>query len=50
VFSLIETKLFTRLVLEYLSDDEYQELQKVLMKDPETGDVVSGTGDEVEHA
>jgi mRNA-degrading endonuclease RelE of RelBE toxin-antitoxin system len=44
VFSFIETKLFTRLVLEYLSDDEYQELQRVLMEDPTAGDVVPGTG------
>jgi mRNA-degrading endonuclease RelE of RelBE toxin-antitoxin system len=44
VFSFIESKLFTRLVQDYLSDDEYQELQKLLINDPEAGDVVSGTG------
>jgi mRNA-degrading endonuclease RelE of RelBE toxin-antitoxin system len=44
VFSFIETKLFTRLVQEYLSDDEYQELQKLLIEQPEAGDVVPGTG------
>jgi hypothetical protein len=44
VYCFIETKLFTRLVLEYLSDDEYQELQKVLINDPEAGAVVPGTG------
>ena len=26
VFSFIETKLFTRLVQDYLTDDEYREL------------------------
>jgi mRNA-degrading endonuclease RelE of RelBE toxin-antitoxin system len=44
VFSFIETKLFTRLVQEYLSDEEYQELQKLLIEQPEAGDVVPGTG------
>jgi hypothetical protein len=27
MFSFVETRLFTRLVQEYLTDDEYQELQ-----------------------
>jgi mRNA-degrading endonuclease RelE of RelBE toxin-antitoxin system len=44
VFSFIETKLFTRLVQEYLSDDEYQELQTLLMEQPEAGSVVPGSG------
>jgi len=44
VFSFIETRLFTRLVQEYLSDDEYQALQKLLMEQPAAGDVIPGTG------
>jgi len=44
VFSFIETKLFTRLVQEYLGDDEYGELQKVLMRNPEAGKVIPGSG------
>src|SRR5437867_849443 len=44
VFSFIETKLFTRLVQEYLSDDEYQALQKLLIERPEAGDVVPRSG------
>ena len=44
VFSFIETKLFTRLVQAYLSDDEYQELQKLLIEQPEVGRVVPGSG------
>ena len=44
VFSFIETRLFTRLVQEYLPDDEYQALQKLLMEQPEAGAVISGTG------
>jgi len=44
VFSFIETKLFTRLVQEYLSDDEYQELQTLLIAQPDAGNVVPGSG------
>jgi mRNA-degrading endonuclease RelE of RelBE toxin-antitoxin system len=44
VFSFIETRLFTRLVQEYLNDDEYRELQKALMDNPETGKVIPGSG------
>lgn len=29
---------------EYLSDDEYRELQKALIVNPEAGDVVPGSG------
>ena len=29
---------------EYLSDDEYRELQKALIADPDAGEVVAGTG------
>jgi hypothetical protein len=44
MLSFIETRLFTKLVTEYLSDDEYSELQQVLIKDPETGDLIPGSG------
>ena len=44
VFSFIETKLFTRLVLQYLSDDEYRELQVFLIGQPDAGDVIAGSG------
>ena len=44
VFSFIETRLFTRLVQEYLGDDVYGELQKVLLRDPEAGNVIPGSG------
>jgi mRNA-degrading endonuclease RelE of RelBE toxin-antitoxin system len=43
MFSFIETSLFTRLVQEYLSDDEYRLLQSHLIADPESGDVVPGS-------
>jgi mRNA-degrading endonuclease RelE of RelBE toxin-antitoxin system len=44
MFSFIETKLFTRLVLEYLNDDAYAALQGHLMRDPQAGPVIPGTG------
>lgn len=44
VFSFIETKLFTRLVQEYLTDDEYSELQFSLILNPDSGTVIPGTG------
>ena len=44
MFSFIETRLFTRLVQDYLDDEEYRELQKVLMNNPETGNVIPGSG------
>lgn len=40
----IETKLFTQLVKEYLSDEEYGELQQYIMKNPEIGKVIRGSG------
>ena len=44
MFSFIETRLFTKLVLDYLSDDDYARLQEVLMREPESGPVVPGAG------
>jgi hypothetical protein len=44
MISFIETKLFTRLVQEYLSDDEYSELQQTLLANPEAGAVIRGSG------
>src|SRR5947209_11271220 len=43
-FSFIETKLFTRLVQDYLTDEEYRELQALLCEQPEAGDVIPGSG------
>ena len=40
----IETQTFTRLVLELLTDDEYAALQRVLVENPERGDVIKGGG------
>ena len=40
----IETPTFTRLVTQLLTDDEYREMQNVLMEDPERGDIIKGGG------
>lgn len=40
----IETSLFTRLVTQHLTDDEYAALQAALILHPETGSVVPGSG------
>jgi hypothetical protein len=44
MFSFIESKLFSRLVGEYLTDDEYARLQGALIEDPESGALVPGSG------
>ena len=44
MISFVETKLFTRLVQEYLSDDEYSKLQQALIANPEIGAVIPGSG------
>lgn len=40
----IETSAFTKLIGKYLSDDEYQGLQKFLLKFPDAGKVIRGSG------
>ena len=40
----VEAPLFTKLLASYLEDDEYQDLQRYLMKNPESGDLIQGTG------
>lgn len=44
MFSFVESKLFTRLVGDYLTDDEYSRLQAALAEAPESGAVVPGSG------
>jgi mRNA-degrading endonuclease RelE of RelBE toxin-antitoxin system len=39
-----ETPVFTRLVKQLLSDDEYRQLQEVLLTRPEAGDLIPGSG------
>jgi mRNA-degrading endonuclease RelE of RelBE toxin-antitoxin system len=44
VYTFVETKLFTRLIDEQMSDDEFAALQLYLVVNPEAGDVIKGTG------
>jgi mRNA-degrading endonuclease RelE of RelBE toxin-antitoxin system len=44
VLTFIETKLFTKLVGDYLSDDAYAALQQALIASPEAGDLIKGSG------
>ena len=44
VLTFVETRLFTGLVEQYLSDEEYAALQQVLVAQPDAGDVIRGSG------
>lgn len=44
VFTFVETKLFTRTIDEYLSDDELAAPQLYLVANPHAGDVVQDSG------
>ena len=44
MITFIETKLFTRLVQDYLADDSYRQLQSSLASDPEAGPLIPGSG------
>jgi len=44
MFSFVETPLFSKLVDEYLSEDEYRRLQQALIDAPESGAVIRGSG------
>ncbi|MGK0172066.1 MAG: hypothetical protein ACI9W2_003800 [Gammaproteobacteria bacterium] len=44
MFTFVETPLFSRLVVEYLPDDDYAELQLALAANPEAGPVIRGAG------
>ena len=44
VFTFIESSIFERMLPAYLDDDEYSELQQYLIQNPETGEVVPGSG------
>jgi hypothetical protein len=40
----IETPTFTRLIVQLLSDDEYQGLQNALLENPQRGDIIKDGG------
>ncbi len=44
MLTFIETRLFTSLIGKYLGDDEYSELQRALVTNPEAGDMIRGSG------
>lgn len=44
MLSFIETKLFSRLLPDYLTDDQYALLQQALVERPEQGPLVPGSG------
>jgi len=44
VYTFIESPLFTKLVSEYLDDDDLFELQYAISEKPDAGDLIPGTG------
>ena len=44
MFAFVETRLFSRLVVEYLTDEDDVKLQGKLIQIPEAGTVVRGSG------
>lgn len=40
----IESSVFTKLMTNYLSDSQYSEFQKYLLKNPDIGDLIRGSG------
>lgn len=40
----IETSIFTKLIYTYLTEDEYVGLQGFMLKHPEAGNIVPGSG------
>jgi hypothetical protein len=42
--TFVETRLFLRLLAQYLTDDEYALLQQALARSPERGSLVPGSG------
>ena len=44
MFTFIETSVFERTLPYYLNDDEYAELQRYLIDNPEAGDIIPGSG------
>jgi len=44
MFVFIETRLFTRLAVEHLSDDDLSRLQRYLNENPEAGDIIRESG------
>lgn len=43
-YLFIESRIFTSFVMDYLSDEEYAQMQELLCESPEAGDLVRGSG------
>jgi hypothetical protein len=43
-YMFIESTLFTKMVHDYLSDEDYAAFQQFLLEHPDAGDVVRGSG------
>ena len=41
---IVETPIFTKLIQELMSDDEYKDLQEALVNRPDMGDLIRGSG------
>lgn len=41
---IVETSIFSRLIQELMSDDEYRQLQEALIIRPDMGDLIKGSG------
>ena len=41
---IVETAVFTKLICELMSDDDYRELQLALVNRPNIGDLIIGSG------
>jgi len=41
---IVETTIFTKLISQLLDDDQYRELQELLIENPEIGDLIQGSG------
>jgi mRNA-degrading endonuclease RelE of RelBE toxin-antitoxin system len=44
MLTIVESSLFSRLVSDYLSEEEYEDLKLFLALNPEAGDVIPGSG------
>jgi mRNA-degrading endonuclease RelE of RelBE toxin-antitoxin system len=43
-YEFIESSLFSKMVYDYFSEDDYTAFQQFLIEQPEAGDVVKGSG------
>ena len=43
-FAFDQSSLFSKIVYDYLSEDDYTAFQQFLLEQPEAGDVVKGSG------